>query len=145
MAVLKKIVLLFSTIFILVASTNTNLIKASLFSLIVELLERDNPYVQVYIDSKEYKDIPKYVKKYKFTQNCLDADILFVDKLSELPKECIYEHKVFVTRYIDFIKNKDKVIGAFFWQKGRPTIIFNKQMLDYFGITLPPKYSKYID
>ncbi len=142
---MKKIALLFLLFIWVGLASNSNLIKASLFSLIVELLERDTPYVQIYIDSKEYQDIPKYVKKYRFTRNCLDADLLFVDTIKDLPKECIYEHKVFVTKYIDFVANRDKVLGAFFLQKGRPTLIFNKRLLKYFGIVLPPKYDKYID
>ncbi len=142
---MKKIILFFISAVFVISASNADLIKASLFSLIVELLNGDNPYVQIYINSKEYQSIPKYIKKYKFINNCLDADIIFVDTLSSLPKECIYNHKIFVTRYSEFIQNKDKVIGAFFWQKGRPTIIFNKIMLDYYGIKLPPKYKKYID
>ncbi|BCD68086.1 hypothetical protein [Nitratiruptor sp. YY09-18] len=142
---MKKITLFFISVIFVVAASNADLIKASLFSLIVELLNRDNPYVQIYINSKEYQNIPKYIKKFKFTNNCVNADIIFVDSLSLLQKECIYDHKIFVTSYYDFVHNKDKVIGAFFWQKGRPTIIFNKKMLEYFGVKLPPKYNKYID
>ena len=142
MRVLAAILLVSTYIF---AVSNAVLLKASLFSLIVDLLDHNLSNTAVYIDSKEYRDIPKFVKKYRYTDNCLEADILFVDTLKHLPKECIEDHKIFVTKYRDFISNKDKIIGAFFWQKGRPTIIFNKNRLEDFGIELPQKYSKYIE
>ncbi len=124
---------------------NTNLLKASLFSLIVDLLRADEPYIQIFINSKEYEPIKKYLKNYFFTNECLNADIIFVDRIENLPSVCRYEKKIFVTRYRDYIKHRDLVVGAFFWQKGRPNIIFNREQLEYFGIQLPQKYEKYIE
>ncbi len=120
-------------------------LKATLFALIVDLLSQGKMETKVYFDTKRYKDIPKLVKTFRYTDDCKDADILFVDRFDTLPKECQKNHEIFVTSYRDFIKHKDRIVGAFFWQKGRPTIIFNGKMLKRFGIYLPKKYDKYID
>ena len=129
----------------LYATSNASLLKARLFSLIIDLLEQNKTNITIFINSKEYKNIPYFIKKYQYTDDCIEADILFVDTLDNLPKQCIEEHKIFVTRYRDFIFNKNKIIGAFFWQKGRPTIIFNRKKLNDFGVVLPKKYNKYIE
>ncbi len=125
--------------------SSAELLRASLFSLIVELLSNEDGYTQIYIDDPNYNSISKYVKRFHFTNDCLSADIIFVDKISHLPPECRDEKKIFVTKYSEYRNHRSKVIGAFFWQKGRPNIIFNKERLEYFGIKLPKKYDKYIE
>ena len=130
---------------ITVFAGNAELLKASLFSLIVELLSNDDGYTEIYLDAPQYNSIKKYVKKFKFTNDCLSADIIFVDRIENLPPECQDDKKIFVTKYSEYRKHRSKVVGAFFWQKGRPNIIFNKERLEYFGIKLPAKYDKYIE
>ncbi|MEZ0323515.1 MAG: hypothetical protein ABWJ98_04300 [Hydrogenothermaceae bacterium] len=40
-------------------------------------------------------------------------------------------------------KKKNYIIGAIFWRKGRPQIMFIEKNLKYFNIELPPEYRRY--
>lgn len=95
---------------------------------------------RIYVDG----DIPSLDLKSKvftLTDSCKKADIVVMTQ-SELPYEC--HHKiVFGTRYRHL--RKAYVIGAFFWQKGRPNIVFDKNKLKQHYIELDPSLSEYIE
>jgi len=78
-----------------------------------------------------------------FTQvdNCAEADIVVMTK-STLAREC--QDKVVVgTRYRHL--KKDYVFGAFFWQKGRPNILFKKTKLEEKNIVLTSDLIDYME
>jgi len=73
--------------------------------------------------------------------SCSKADIVVMTK-STLPKEC--QEKVVVgTRYRHL--RKPFVFGAFFWQKGRPNILFKRTKLEENNITLTSKLIDYME
>ncbi len=76
------------------------------------------------------------------TKNCGEADIIFT-KTEELPS-CDKEILVFATTYLAF-KNLPNAVGAFFYQKGRPSIVFRKDNLEKYSIVLPKEFNKYIE
>ena len=78
-----------------------------------------------------------------FTQvyTCTAADIVVMTK-STLPKSC--QDKVVVgTRYRHL--RKPYVFGAFFWQKGRPNILFKRAKLEEKGIILKSELVDYME
>ena len=78
-----------------------------------------------------------------FTQvpTCKEADIVVMTK-STLPKSC--QDKVVVgTRYRHL--RKPYVFGAFFWQKGRPNILFKRTKLEEKGIILKSELIDYME
>ncbi len=97
----------------------------------------DNSFFQ--FDTKEFGFI--------ISHYCQDADIVFTKNASSLPKSCLdpKRHKVFTLSYRDYIHYEQNAIGAFFWQKGRPNIILNKELIEYYGLNIPPHYEKYVE
>ena len=78
-----------------------------------------------------------------FTQvyKCSQADIVVMTK-SSIPKSC--QDKVVVgTRYRHL--RKPYVYGAFFWQKGRPNILFKRTKLEEHNIVLTSKLIDYME
>ena len=57
-----------------------------------------------------------------------------------IPKNTI----IFATD-IDLFYNDERVIGAFYWQKGRPNLIFLKERLDKYKLSLSEEFSSYIE
>jgi hypothetical protein len=94
-------------------------------------------------------DISKTEKKiysnyFELTKSCKNADFVF-DKYGLKNNDCGSDKKVYFTNnYKKLISNRN-YIGAFFWNKSRPNIVFAKQRLDKDGILLSYKYEKYIE
>ncbi len=92
----------------------------------------------VVIGEKEKKIVANSILMKSVTE-CEEADMV----LSNGTITCI-DKIVFLTSYKVFKKNK-QVMGAFFWQKGRPNIIFRKEILAHHKIILPKEFDKYIE
>ena len=87
----------------------------------VDLLH--SPSKDIYISSKE------------------DADILIL----EFDEPLHTDKPVFVRKYQLLKKYKNQAIGGFYWQKGRPNIIFLKNNLKKYNFTLPESFNTYIE
>ena len=74
---------------------------------------------------------------------CEEADIVILSTMEQLPEAC-QNKLLFTSRYKIFSKTPE-VIGAFFWQKGRPNIIFRRESLEKHHITLDSTFDKYIE
>lgn len=79
----------------------------------------------------------------KSINDCHNADLIISNKQSDIPFTC-KEKMVFYTKYKAF-KKDTHAVGAFFWQKGRPNIMFRKNILSKYHITLPSEFHKYIE
>ncbi|MEA1919919.1 MAG: hypothetical protein U9N52_08780 [Campylobacterota bacterium] len=79
----------------------------------------------------------------KKINDCDSADIVILSTWKKLPKSCLNK-PLFTTRYRIFT-NKKKVFGAFFWQKGRPNIIFSQKRLNEQNISLSSEFDRFIE
>jgi hypothetical protein len=74
------------------------------------------------------------ISKVKILNNINDADILIIEH--EL-KDKKYKNKIIFVRNYHLLKMyKSFVIGGFYWQKGRPNILFIRKNIDKFNIKL---------
>lgn len=75
--------------------------------------------------------------------DCYNADFIIIGKDSYL----IYKNKPAILLNVDDIKNIKtyrNVIGAFYWKKGRPQLIFLKDRMQIYNIKLPKEYERFI-
>ncbi len=98
--------------------------------------------INICIDDKNLKGIEKYSKTLKLV-SCGKADIVFTSNDNEIDKKC-KTSLIFSTSYYLY-EHSPMVVGAFFWQKGRPNIIFRKKQLEHLGIVLPKNFKKYVE
>jgi len=115
-------------------------LASSIFEKItVAISHEDKPKIYVYshIDA-----IEECHEKFNLVDNCIDADIVLLSTIKNIPSTC-RDKILFGTRY-KHLKNKN-VIGAFFWQKGRPNVLFYKDRLDKKNIKLDVSLNKYIE
>lgn len=119
-------------------STDDLHIEASIFDKVIRAMtKKEHP--KVYTD---IKSVHRYPQKLHIVSTCKDADVFIISGTLEIPFDC--KNKIiFGTRYFH-LKNND-VVGAFFWQKGRPNILFYQKRLEKKGIKLDQKFRKYIE
>ena len=115
--------------------------KASgIFNLIVkEITKKENSSVYLH---KGIESIEKYPGNLKIVTECKDANIIILSTTRDIPKEC-NKKLLFGSRY-SHLKNPN-VIGAFFWQKGRPNILFYQKRLNTHHIKLNSSFNRYIE
>ncbi len=101
--------------------------------------EKEHPKVYIYTQNKALETFPGNLQ---VVNNCKEADIVLLSTLKDLPKGC-KEKILFGTKY-KHLRNK-QVVGAFFWQKGRPNILFYEKRLQKQGIKLDASFKKYIE
>ena len=122
-------------------SSDIGQLKAQILSTIAHaLIDKDS--LNVCLDDKDLESPKKYAKSLKFV-SCSKADIVFTSKTKDINMKC-KTGLVFATSYYLY-RHSPMVVGAFFWQKGRPNIIFRKKQLEKLGIKLPREFSKYVE
>ncbi len=134
-----KIILLIFLFLSTIYSSDIKL-KASIFNkLTCAVSSKEKPIVYLHTEIKSLKAYPGDLI---IVKDCTKADIVILSSTKDIPATC--EGKIlFGTRY-SHLKDK-RVIGAFFWQKGRPNILFYKDRLDENNIKLDSSFDKYIE
>ncbi len=137
---MKKILSIFLLSTLLFGADNDLRLESRIYYAIAkELTHKIKP--QVYMQSN-ISSIKKFSSNFIIVDKCTKADIIFVTYLKEIQKEC--EGKIFFGSRHKTLQ-KEQTIGAFFWQKGRPNILFYKSRLEQYGIELNQHFKKYID
>ena len=135
---MKKLLLIFFLITTLYASDDK---KASdIFNLIIKnITKKINP--NVYLHTK-VSSIQQYPNSLNIVINCATADIVILSTIKDLPQEC--KGKILFGSRYSHLKSPN-VIGAFFWQKGRPNILFYSKRLKQHNIELDSSFDRYIE
>lgn len=74
-------------------------------------------------------------------ESCSEADIIITSQ-ARPDAGCALKPTI-VLSYRAF-KTRSDAIGAFFWQKGRPTVVYSRMRLDAFGLDVNESVKKYI-
>ncbi|MDD3324714.1 MAG: hypothetical protein PHN38_06305 [Sulfurospirillaceae bacterium] len=141
---MKKILFLLICATVLINASDIALAKAKIVSFVAkELVKKE--YVSIYVEDIDYADIFGVSRNLTRTNSCENADIILIKNIELIPKTCLLnESLVIATSYASY-KNTPYVVGAFFWQKGRPNIILKEQKLKELGIVLSEKLNPYIE
>ncbi len=113
---------------------------SSIFTMIAQkVTQKTSPNIFIY---KELEALEAYPNRLNIVRNCVQADMVILSTTKDIPSSC--RGKLFFGTRYSHLKNSN-VIGAFFWHKGRPNILFYQSRLDKNGIKLDSTFSKYID
>ncbi len=98
--------------------------------------------IKVYLIGYSRAKIKKFSTYFILSDNVDEADIVIVSKESK----DIYHirNKIILTTDFRLLKEIPESIGALYWKKGRPHIIFIKERLKDFKIKLSEDYGKFI-
>lgn len=110
------------------------------------------PMITVYTEDREYKTVFATSKIISLSDEPEKSDIILITNRSTLFK-IIRERKwdintdekpiLFVTDY-RLLEYSFGIVGAFYWKKGRSQLLFIKNRLDAYNITLPNEYKNFI-
>ena len=115
-------------------------LESAIFNKVVTAVTaKESPKVYIYTKNKA---LEKYPGKLGLVQSCKDADIVILTTLKNIPEAC--KNKIFFATRYQHLRD-ERVIGAFFWQKGRPNILFYQKRLDKFNIKLDKSFDRYIE
>lgn len=92
--------------------------------------------------SSEEKSI--YSKYLNVVENCNNANFAFLKNKYGLGT-CNNNERIYFSSSYRMLMSDAKYIGAFFWSKSRPNVVFLQDRLDKYNITLPSTYDKYIE
>jgi len=130
------ILLLSSLVISLYAKNNYELrLYESIFPLLFE-----KSVVYVYLTKDNHDKIFNGSQRIVQIRECKDADFVFIKSRDYLPSECL-EKPIFATKY-RYIRDRD-VFGVFYWKKGRPQLLFSKDALSLYHLSLPQSLVKY--
>ena len=137
---MKKIfilLLLLSTI--LFASSSA--VEAKIYNSIFSAFFPYKNIVRVWVDKESKRDILQRIANVRLVSSMGDADICLIMKSKDIKTNKL----IFVGSYSLLKHYKESTLGGFFWQKGRPNILFLKENLEKFNVKLPSRFSKYIE
>ncbi len=109
------------------------------------------PTITVYTNDKEYKDVFATSNTMILSNEPGRSDIILITNKSALFKimredqwavEKDTKPILFVTDY-RLLKNSFDIVGAFYWRKGRSQLLFIKNRLNAYNITLPDEYKDF--
>ncbi len=135
---------LLSLLLLLILQASPLEIEKEIYKIIIGALLPNKKIVKVWIDNPDAFSAILRLHKIRLVQNPQKADILFISKQDSFSK-ISFKKIIFVNSYTLLKRYQKGVIGGFFWQKGRPNIVFLRKPLQLHHITLPPDLQKYIE
>jgi len=137
---LKKLLLFFTFAINLFASTLE--IEQKIYTVVLKALFPAQSKIILWTDNQEKKKVFQNLPiEIKITNNKQQADILIVYDTPNLKTEKL----IFAGTYRILKLYKNQAIGGFYWQKGRPNLIFIQKTLSKNHIELPKELLDYVE
>ena len=116
--------------------------EQEIYKTILSAIFPSKPIVHVWLDDPNKQEIFANIDKVRIVKERDEADILIIYKTYDIDAK---DKKVFADGYLIFKHYKDNIVGGFYWQKGRPNLVFIKKNLKDYGISLPDDLQEYIE
>ncbi|RXJ83504.1 hypothetical protein [Arcobacter sp. CECT 8985] len=101
--------------------------------------------IKLYIPKATKIEKKIYSKHFTLVNNCKKADFVYVKKDFDFSSKCKHSKALFFTNNYRKLLSDKSFIGAFFWSKSRPNIVFIKNRLGNKKIKLPNSYNKFVE
>lgn len=98
--------------------------------------------IAVWGETANQKNMIKQSEKIKEAVDSSDADLIIISK--NIPQS-LPSNTVIITTEYTLLKKDDRIVGAFFWQKGRPNLLFLRPRLQKYNVKLGHEFDKYIE
>lgn len=115
--------------------------EEKIYKLIIHTLLPQQEEIKAWSDTQHNKEILQTIPNVVVVPSPKDADFLLLSN-GKVPNP---KALVFVTDFRLLEKMQNIAIGGFFWQKGRPNILFLRQNLQKSSITLPESMQEFIE
>lgn len=101
-----------------------------------------NQKVTAWGETAYHKNMIQQSTKILSTDSFGNAHLLIVSK--KIP-ENISSNAVIITTEYSLLAKDPRILGAFFWQKGRPNLLFLRERMQKSNVTLDREFDKYIE
>ncbi len=135
-----RFIVVFFTLFLYTHADDKQLASSLLYKVAQAVTNKQAP--NIYLHHREKIRFDFDFTKFNIVNNCKEADVVILPSTKRLQREC--RKKILLGTNTNTLKSR-RVIGAFFWQKGRPNIIFYKKRLQKKHIKLDKSFNKYIE
>ncbi len=139
---MKKVLLIF--LFLASVFANQSNVEKRIYETILNALFPAKQTICIWVDEPSKVELFKSINGVKVVSNSSKADILMLFKGEDIHK-IDDSKKIFANGYLVFQRVKGEAIGGFYWQKGRPNLVFINKKLKESGVSLPKKLKKYIE
>lgn len=120
---------------------NENVIAAQIIDRVVTAFFHGDR-VTAWGETAVHQQIIRHSSLMETTKDPHLAQFLIVSK--KIPENVSKTGIVFTTEY-GMLENNKRIVGAFFWQKGRPNLLFIRNRLHKANLTLGHEFDKYIE
>lgn len=93
-------------------------------------------------ETADQKNIINLSSKMEGVSNPSYANFIIVSK--NIPQN-LSRNSVIITTEYSLLSKDERVVGAFFWQKGRPNILFLRLRMQNLNVSLGREFDKYIE
>jgi hypothetical protein len=136
-----KLLLLLSLVCSMLYSSET-VIAAKIIDKTVTELFPGKKTLKSWGSTPYHKDIISKATHLVETKTANEADFCLVGE--KIP-ESIDKDRIIFTTDIDLFYDDKRVIGAFYWQKGRPNLIFLRKRLEAYNLPISSELQDYIE
>lgn len=138
---MKKVLLI---LFILFSFSSASDLKTEqkIYKLIIHTLLPNKQTYKVWSDTKHNRELLATTPHVILVNSPKDADFLLLNNDNNLTNT---KAIIFVTDFQLLEKMKNSAVGGFFWQKGRPNILFLRKNLQKYKISLPESMQEFIE
>jgi len=138
-SILKKIIFLLLIATVLFSSDLKT--EQKIYKLIIHALLPNKKDIKVWSDTKSKENLLRGIDDIVYVSSPTKANFVLLSKDKKTNKDVIK----FVTNIQLLEAQQNNVVGGFFWQKGRPNILFLRRNLKEHNITLPESMQEYIE
>ncbi len=114
-------------------------IEQKIYSAIIKALFPMKQTVRIWTDDRSKERFLKNIEGVKLVEDPDRADFLIVSYRKDVDANGM----LFVTNYHLLKYYENKAVGGFYWQKGRPNIVFLRPNLQKYRVQLPRSLRQY--
>jgi hypothetical protein len=137
----KKLLTLLSSVVMLSAQDSDIKLHAQMINkLALDISKQEHPKIYDPTFGRSYSG---YLNNSTTVNTCNEADIVIISSTNQM-QGCNKNQIILVTKY-DLLNEIPNAIGAFYWQKGRPNLVFISPRLVEKNMKLTSEYSNLTD
>ena len=116
-------------------------IEKKIYTLIIHSVFPTKQEIKIWTDDSKKMSLLNKISSVKLIKDPGNADLLIVKNSLKTPSQAL----IFTSTYRALEHHEDKAIGGFYWQKGRPNILFLEPNLKKHHIILPNSMDEYLE
>jgi len=102
------------------------------------------PLYRVYTPDPRMRLLLRDIRGIEVVERCEDATLAIETKDAPIPENRCKDVPILTNCYRIFLKDR-RTIGAFFWLKSRPTILFSAPRIERFHVDLDKEMQNYLE